>query len=124
MPAAILVLLLSIRTLCFGAEIAGVWGIDSRRVSPSAITPVAVQIEQTGDHLFIVKVMAGPRGAFLENQDYVIHRDVEINVTSETTEIDFYAPAATWIIDSTGALTMRRCGRGSITLPRSTSLIQ
>jgi len=105
-------------------EISGIWGTDSRSVKPSAAAPVAIRIEQVEDRLYILRIMVGPSGRFLEQQDYLIHRDVEINATTEGIEVDFYAPAATWMIDSTGTLTMRRCGAGGIVLSRSTDLIQ
>jgi hypothetical protein len=124
MQVRTLILLLSFYTLCFGAGISGIWGTDSRSVKPSAAAPVAIRIEQAGDRLYILRIMAGPSGRFLEHRDYLIHRDVEINTTTKGIEVDFYAPAATWMIDSTGALTMRRCGGGGIVLSRSTDVIQ
>ncbi len=123
MRAGALILFLSFPAVSFCGGISGLWGINPRTVKSSVPVPVVVQIEQTGDHLSILRIVAGGGDRVLESRDFVIHRDVEINVTAEVTEIDFKA-AATWMIDSAGSLIIRRCGAGSITLPRSTERIQ
>lgn len=124
MRVGALILFLSFPALCFCADVSGVWGINSRTGKSSSPVAIAVQIEQTGDYLSILTIVEGPGGRVLKYRDYVIHRDVEINITAEAIEIDFKPPAATWIIDSSGFLIIRRCGAGSITLPRSTDRIQ
>jgi hypothetical protein len=124
MRVGTLILFLLSSALCLGAELSGVWGTHSRSAWPSAAVPVAVRIEQAGDHLSVLTIMASARGRSLEHRNYVIHRDVDINVIGERVEVDFLAPAATWIIDSSGALMIRRCGAGSIVFFRSTDLIQ
>jgi hypothetical protein len=51
-------IILLVARLCLGVEISGIWGLKH----PDKAGPLAIQIEQTGDQLVVLMIMASPGG--------------------------------------------------------------
>ena len=113
MRTAILALLVA--SACWGIDVSGIWASGGHRSTLSAAVPVAVQIEQEGNHLLVVKLLASSGGYFLERREYVLSSKVEseraeVRSTPQGAEIRLAAGAEIWTIGGSGELTMKHNG--------------
>ena len=128
MRTAILALLVS--SACWGIDVSGIWGFTGHRSTLASAVPVAVQIEQEGNHLRVVKLLASPGGYFLERREYVVRGNVEseraeVRSTPRGAEIRLAAGEEIWTIAGSGELTMRhKGGTQSVVLRRAGNSIQ
>ena len=106
----ILALLLMAASTSFGLDISGIWRL-TRATADVASFPIAVQIEQCGSDLLVLKVMATPQGRHIEQlwlhaaTIHVLTKAVEITVASET-----------WTIGARGELTIHEASGQRIVL--------
>lgn len=104
---------LACQPACFGAEISGLWSVKGGRPE---VALLAIQLEQDGDRLTVVKVRQSPRGRSLERREYWLPRDAEVATVQGSTEIHFGADDETWIIRSSGELILIRKGEPPLVL--------
>ena len=105
-------------SLCFGSEISGVWRLQHAAVDGPSI-PIAVQVEQCGDRVQIVKIISTTTGKHVEQlwlssaAIHMVAKAIEITVAGET-----------WIIGTRGELTIHETSGQRVVLEPAEAVIQ
>jgi hypothetical protein len=107
MRVVAMIVLLS--STCVGSEsISGIWSLN-RHKSTKATRPIAIQIQQTGDHLYILRIVAGKQGKFVEN---ILISVVDIRSTRADTRMTIPGSLETWTLRRGGELVIKRKAGG------------
>ncbi len=114
----ILAVLLVAASSCFGSDISGVWRFKHAAADGPSI-PIAVQVEQYGDHLQVLKIVSSIRGKRVEelwltaSAIHALAGAIEITVAGET-----------WIIGPHGELTIREANGQRVVLEPAEGVVQ
>jgi hypothetical protein len=93
-------LLLIAASACVGSDISGIWRLKHAAADRYAF-PIAVQVEQAGDHLQVIEIVTAGR----EKQIHVLWLTVAaIRANPGATELD--VAGEIWTIGATGDLTI------------------
>lgn len=103
---------------CFGSEISGVWRLQ-RAAAEGPSIPIAVQVEQWGDRVQVVKIISTTHGKRVEQlwltsaAIHTVEKAIEITVAGET-----------WIIGARGELTIREASGQRVVLEAAEGVVQ
>lgn len=114
---AIPLLLISV-SACFGSDISGVWWLKHASADGPSF-PIAVQVEQCGNDLHVLKVMATPQGKRIEQLWLTvgaIHKLASVSEISVGNEI--------WTIGVNGELTIHEASGQRVLLERAEGVVQ
>src|SRR5690348_16325170 len=113
-----LVLLAIAASTCFGSDVSGVWRLKHASADGPPF-PVAIQVEQCGDHLQVLKLVSTTVGKRIEEfwlTAAAIHRfasAIQITVAGES-----------WIIGARGALTIEETNGQRVELEPAEGVVQ
>lgn len=114
----ILALLLIAVSTCCGSDISGVWRLKHASADGPSV-PMAVQVEQYGDHVHVLKLVSTVFGKRVEQlwlsaaAIHTLTRAIEITVASET-----------WIIGARGELTIHEASGERVVLEPAEGSVQ
>lgn len=111
-------LLLIAASTCFGSEISGMWRLKHTTADGPSV-PMAIQVEQYGDHVQVLKLVSTVFGKRVEQlwltaaAIHILSRAIEITVAGET-----------WIIGAHGELTIQQASGERIVLEPAEGVVQ
>lgn len=111
-------LLLIAAFTCFGSDVSGVWRLKHASADGRSV-PIAVQVEQCGDHVQILKLVSTAVGKRVEQlwlsaaAIRALTRAIEITVAGET-----------WIIGARGELTIHEADGQRVVLEPAEGVVQ
>ncbi len=114
----VLAILLVAACACFGSDISGVWRLKHASADGPSI-PIAVQVEQYGDHVQVLKIVSTALGKRVEQlwlgaaAIHALARAIEITVAGET-----------WIIGPQGELTIHEANGQRVVLEPAEGVVQ
>jgi hypothetical protein len=114
----ILGLLLIAVSMCFGSDLSGMWRLKHAAAHGSSFL-IAVQVEQCGSDLQVLKVMASPQGRHIEQLWLTA---AAIHTLARATEIT--VPGETWIIDARGELIINEASGERVVLEPAEGVVQ
>ena len=113
-----LAVLLVTASACFGSDISGVWRLKHASADGPSV-PIAVQVEQYGDHVQVLKIVSSIRGERVEQlwltaaAIHALARGIHITVAGET-----------WIIGAHGELTINEANGQRVVLEPAEGVVQ
>ena len=110
-------MILLMRSLAFASGISGTWALSHDTRASAA--PAFVRIDQDGDRLRVLKIMAGRDGKRLEQ----IVLDVA-SIQSTPTGVEIRMHGETWMINAAGELIINRDGQRFVLEPGVQEAVQ
>lgn len=114
----ILALLVIAVSTCCGSDVSGVWRLKHASADGSSV-PIAIQVEQYGDHVQVLKLVSTVFGKRVEQvwlnaaAIHTLARAIEITVAGET-----------WIIGARGELTIHEASGQRVVLEPAEGVVQ
>lgn len=111
-------LLLIAVSACFGSDLSGVWRLEHASADGPSYA-IAVQVQQCGDHVQVLKIVSTAVGKHLEQlwltaaAIHTLTRAIEITVAGET-----------WIIGARGELTIQDASGQRVVLEPAEDVVQ
>ena len=114
----VLAVMLVAACACFGSDISGLWRLKHASADGPSV-PVAVQVEQYGDHVQVLKIVPSIRGERVEQlwltatAIHVLAKGIEITVAGER-----------WIIGAHGELTINEANGQRVVLEPAEGVVR